>query len=93
MRKNISVTNSRVLDALNGADNASKLIEEAILYYIDNSKDSTLTLEDVKKEVLTVLYNLGVMKLVTNNIQETIKTEEDKTEYYKDAVLSIIDLD
>lgn len=39
MRKTISVTNPKVLEIMSNSENASKLIEKAILYYIERDNN------------------------------------------------------
>lgn len=47
-KKHISVTNERVLKALEESKNASRLIEEAILFYLDSIENEYVTAEQVK---------------------------------------------
>lgn len=47
-KKHISVKNERVLEALEGSRNASRLIEEAILYYLDSIEKEYVTSDQVK---------------------------------------------
>lgn len=47
MRKNISVTDERVLKAMDQSENASKLIEVAVLRYLDEMEADYVTKEDL----------------------------------------------
>lgn len=50
-KKHISITNSRVLEAFENATKekrASRLIEEAILFYLDSIENEYVTAEQVK---------------------------------------------
>lgn len=47
-KKHISVTNERVLKALGDSKNASRLIEEAVLFYLDSIENEYVTAEQVK---------------------------------------------
>lgn len=49
MRKNISVTNDTVLKALEESENASKLIERAVLYYLDSIEKEYITRQEVEE--------------------------------------------
>lgn len=60
MRKNISVTNERVLEAMDESDNASRLIEEAIIYYLDNIEHDYITKEQVQSMILDALRNVEI---------------------------------
>lgn len=46
-KKHISITNDRVLDALEGSKNASKLIEKAVIFYLDAVEKDYATKEYV----------------------------------------------
>ena len=48
MRKQISVTNEKVLQAMEQSDNASKLIERAMLFYLDSIEKEYITKEDME---------------------------------------------
>lgn len=50
-KKHISVTNERVLKALNESKNASRFIETAILFYLDSIENEYVTVEQVKSIV------------------------------------------
>ena len=54
-KKHISVTNEKVLKALNESKNASRLIEEALLYYLDSLENEYVTAEQVKAIVFGCL--------------------------------------
>jgi len=53
MRKTISVTNPKVLEIMSNSENASKLIEEAILYYMERDKNYI-----TRSEVLEMIANI-----------------------------------
>lgn len=53
-RRNISVTNEIVSNALDSSDNVSKYIERAILYYIENTNEEYATKQDF--EILNQNY-------------------------------------
>lgn len=60
MRKNISITNDRVLKAMEGSKNASRLIEEAVLYYLDSIDHEYITKEEVQSMIFDVLRNVEI---------------------------------
>ena len=60
MRKNISVTNERVLEAMAQADNASRLIEDAVIYYLDSIEKEYITKEEVSNMILDALKNVEI---------------------------------
>ena len=47
-KKHISVTNEKVLRAMRESKNVSRLIEEAILFYLDSIENEYVTAEQVK---------------------------------------------
>lgn len=55
-RKNISVTNQIVSETLGSSENASKLIETAILFYLkyanEIDKNGFITQEDLRKAIM-----------------------------------------
>ena len=51
-KRHISVTNDRVLKALDESKNASRFIEEAILYYLDSIDKEYVTIDQVKSIVM-----------------------------------------
>lgn len=59
-KKHISVTNERVLDALNNSKNASRLIEEAVLYYLDSLEHEYITREEVQSMILDAISNVEI---------------------------------
>lgn len=76
MRKNISVTNDRVLKAMEQSENASKLIEIAILYYLDSIEADYVTkeeLEEINKKVC----------ILNQNYTQTVKLLSQMAEYIK----------
>lgn len=66
MRKNISVTNERVLQALDESSNFSKLIELAVLHYLDTADKDYMT----RLEVIELINSFMMM-----NQKETISTQ------------------
>lgn len=80
MRKNISVTNERVLEAMAQADNASRLIEEAMLYYLDSIEKEYITKEDVSNMILDAIRHVE------------IKNPNYSTEQLGNDIASILDL-
>lgn len=60
MRKNISVTNKRVLDAMEDSDNASRLIENAILYYLDSLDKEYITKCEVQGMILDAIKKIEI---------------------------------
>lgn len=71
MRKTISVINKRVLDAMEGSNNASRLIEEAVLYYLDSLENEYVTKDIVKGIVLDCLKDV-VLPITNKNYAEPI---------------------
>lgn len=59
-KKHISVTSKRVLEAMEQSDNASRLIEEAIIYYLDNIEHDYITKEQVQSMILDALRNVEI---------------------------------
>lgn len=49
MRKNISVTNEKVLKAMDQSENASKLIEIAMIYYLESIEADYVTREELEQ--------------------------------------------
>lgn len=60
MRKNISVTNGKVLEAMSNAENASRLIEEAVLYYLDSLEHDYITKNEVQSMIFDALRNVEI---------------------------------
>ena len=73
-KKHISVTNEKVLKALEESKNASRLIEEAILYYLDSLENEYVTVEQVKAIVFDCISN-NVVPISNANYQEPCKNE------------------
>lgn len=73
-KKHISVTNERVLKALEESKNASRLIEEAILYYLDSIENEYVTVEQVKAILLDCISS-NVTPISNQNYQEPCKNE------------------
>ena len=69
----ISITNPRVLEIYEKTDKKSKLIEDAILFYVDNK----LTKEDIKKVIQECLSNLNItskdVEINENDILDILK--------------------
>lgn len=59
-KKHISVTNERVLEALNNSKNASRLIEDAVLYYLDSLDHEYITKEEVQSMIFDALRNVEI---------------------------------
>ncbi len=56
MRKNVSMTNKRVLEAYEEAvkeGRGARLIEEAVLYYLDSIEREYVTREEVQEMILS----------------------------------------
>lgn len=73
-KKHISVTNERVLKALEESKNASRLIEEAILYYLDSIENEYVTAEQVKAIVFDCIAKNPVT-ISNPNYQEPCKRD------------------
>lgn len=54
-KRHISVTDDRVLKALAESKNASRFIEEAVLYYLDSIEKEYVTREQVKSIIMDCL--------------------------------------
>lgn len=61
MRKNISVTNERVLSAMEKSENASKLIEISILYYLDSLEKEYITKEESEEFMQDTNKRIGIL--------------------------------
>ena len=73
-KKHISVTNERVLKALEDSKNASRFIEEAILFYLDSIRNEYVTAEQVKAIVLDCITKNQV--IISNpNYQEPFRKD------------------
>lgn len=83
MRKNISITNKRVLEAYEKAveeGRGSRLVEEAIIYYLDSIEKEYITKEEVKSMIFDALRNVE------------IKNPNYDSEQLGDDIASILDL-
>lgn len=63
MRKNISITNKRVLEAYEEAvrnGRGSRLVEEAILYYLDSIDKEYITREEVQGMIYDALKSIDI---------------------------------
>lgn len=69
MRKTISVTNKKVLEIMNSSGNASKLIEKAILYYVERDKNYI-----TRSEVLEIISNIkqSPIERYTDDLESSI---------------------
>lgn len=59
-KKHISVTNKRVLEAMGKSKNASRLIEVAILYYLDSIEKEYITKEEVQSMIFDALKGMEI---------------------------------
>lgn len=59
-KKHISVTNERVLTALEESKNASRLIEEAIIYYLDSIEHDYITKEEAQSMIFDALRKVEI---------------------------------
>lgn len=73
-KKHISVTNERVLKALGESKNASRLIEEAILFYLDSIENEYVTVDQVKAIVFDCIAKNQVA-INNPNYQEPSKSD------------------
>lgn len=73
-KKHISVTNERVLKALEESKNASRLIEEAVLYYLDSIENEYVTAEQVKAIVMDCIGN-NQLPISNPNYKEPCKSD------------------
>lgn len=63
MRKNVSITNKRVLDAYEKAveeGSGARLIEEAVLYYLDSIEREYITKEEVQCMIFDAIRNIEI---------------------------------
>lgn len=69
MRKNVSMTNKRVLEAYEKAveeGRGARLIEEAVLYYLDSIEKEYITREEVQEMILSCFKGTGSYEPITN---------------------------
>lgn len=59
-KKHISVTNKKVLEAMENSTNASRLIEEAVLYYLDSLEKEYITKEEVKEMLFDFMRTIKI---------------------------------
>lgn len=62
-KRNISISNPRVLEAFDKATKekrGSRLIEDAVLYYLDSLEHEYITKEEVKSMILDALKNVEI---------------------------------
>lgn len=76
-KKHISVTNDRVLKALSESKNASRLIETAILFYLDSLENEYVTAEQVKSIVFDCISK-NPISISNPNYQEPSKSDIDE---------------
>lgn len=71
MRKQISVTNPKVLEYFEQQDNVSKYIERAVLQYEDFKEHDYVT----RQEVLELIsgFHRATVKVTTNDIDSILK--------------------
>lgn len=67
-RRNISITNEAVDLALDRSENASKFVEKAILYYLEEHEKHYATIEDLEETNRRV----EILKEALNKIVEAI---------------------
>ncbi len=79
-KKHISVTDERVLRAMEESKNASRLIEEAVLYYLDRAGKEYITREQVQEMIGNAFSGIE------------IKNPNYNTEQLKEDIASILDL-
>lgn len=73
-KKHISVTNERVLKALDESRNASRLIEKAILYYLDSIENEYVTADQVRSMIMDCLSS-NIQPIKNSNYE--VPTEDD----------------
>ncbi|MBU3812284.1 MAG: hypothetical protein H9893_11590 [Candidatus Niameybacter stercoravium] len=69
MRKNVSITNKRVLEAYEKAvkeGRGARLIEEAILYYLDSIEKEYITREEVQEMIISCFKGTGSYEPIAN---------------------------
>ena len=62
MRKNISVTNPKLIEIYNSSSNTSKLIEEATLYYVYAVKHKMLNPREINRILAQRLLDETTLK-------------------------------
>ena len=77
MRKTISVTNKKVIEAFEKSKNASRLIEEAVLYYLDSVDKEYVTVEQVKAIIADCIPE-KVFKIENKNFEMPSKSDVDE---------------
>lgn len=78
-KRHISVTNTRVDKALSESDNASRLIEDAILFYLDFKQEGYATtgyVEEIatecRREITICNQNYLQLKLVLDDLVKEV---------------------
>lgn len=87
MTKTFSITDKKVLEALGNSSNKSKLIQDAILYYLESIEEEHISREIVKDIVIDVLKDIVVSGPVSNH--NYLGTEEQ----LDDDIKSIMDIE
>lgn len=90
IRKNVYLTNQRVIDAWSESSNASRLVEDSILFYLDNYNKKVLTENDVVNIVRNIV---GISDRVTSGTVEKVIQADDNLDDYLASIESIIELD
>lgn len=72
MRKQISVTNEKILQAMEQSDNASKLIERAILFYLEETKKDYIEREEFAQEFEILNKNFIQQKVILDEIAKKV---------------------
>lgn len=65
-KKHISVTNKRVLDAMENSKNASRLIEDAMIYYLDAIEHEYITKTEVQSLIVECLKGVAITGPISN---------------------------
>lgn len=78
-KRHISVTNTRVDKALSESDNASRLIEDAILFYLDFKQEGYATIgyveeiaTECRREITICNQNYLQLKLVLDDLVKEV---------------------
>ena len=78
-KRHISVTNTRVDKALADSDNASRLIEEAVLFYLDFKQEGYATIgyvdkmtTECRREITICNQNYLQLKLVLSDLVKEV---------------------
>ena len=86
-KKHISVTNKRVLDAMEQSNNASRLIEEAILYYLDSVESEYITKAEVKGLIMDCLRDIPTRPISNPNyVHEDVVDQDTLANSFNDIL-------